>query len=75
MHECPPQPSRLGRSGRSFSGGAVASNARQLFDIVKSLSGDTVELEKQENNWVELRSGASRFGARREMIDDEADSR
>ncbi len=41
--------------------GAVAVNARQLYEIVKSLSGDKVELEKQENNWVELRSGASRF--------------
>lgn len=41
--------------------GAVAVHARQLYEIVKSLSGETLELEKQENNWVELRSGASRF--------------
>src|SRR5688572_24563640 len=41
--------------------GAVAVNARQLYEIVKALPQDTVELEKQDNHWVELRSGSSRF--------------
>ena len=41
--------------------GAVAVHARQLYEIVKSLPPGTVELEKQDNNWVELRSGSSRF--------------
>jgi DNA polymerase III subunit beta len=41
--------------------GAVAVHARQLYDIVKSLPGQEVELEKQENHWLELRSGPSRF--------------
>jgi DNA polymerase III subunit beta len=41
--------------------GAVAVHARQLYDIVKSLASDTLELESQDNNWVEIRSGQSRF--------------
>jgi DNA polymerase-3 subunit beta len=41
--------------------GAVAVHARQLYEIIKSLPGDTVELEKQDNNWVEIRAGKSRF--------------
>jgi DNA polymerase III subunit beta len=41
--------------------GAVAVHARQLYDIVKSLPGQDVELEKQDNHWLELRSGAARF--------------
>ncbi len=41
--------------------GAVAVHARQLYDIVKSLPGQEVELEKQDNHWLELRSEKSRF--------------
>jgi DNA polymerase-3 subunit beta len=41
--------------------GSVAVHARQIFEIVKSLPGDTVEFTKQDNNWIELTSGASRF--------------
>jgi DNA polymerase III subunit beta len=41
--------------------GAVAVHARQLYEIVKSLSAETVELEKRDNNWVDLHSGPSRF--------------
>lgn len=42
--------------------GAVAVHAKQLYEIVKSLpQAGTVELERQDNHWVELRSGASRF--------------
>lgn len=41
--------------------GAVAVHARQLYEIVKSLTNDTVEFERQDNHWVELKSGTSRF--------------
>lgn len=41
--------------------GAVAVHARQFYDIVKSLPEGVVEVEKQDNHWVEVRSGASRF--------------
>lgn len=44
-----------------FTPGAAAIPARQLYEIVKALNSETVELEKQENNWLELRAGASRF--------------
>lgn len=43
------------------SPGSVAIHARHLYDIVKSLPKETVQFERQENNWVELRSGTSRF--------------
>lgn len=41
--------------------GAVAVHARQLFDIVKSLPTDTLSLETKENNWIEIKAGASHF--------------
>lgn len=41
--------------------GAVAVPAKPLYEIVKSLSAESVGLETKENNWVELRSGHSRF--------------
>jgi len=41
--------------------GAVAVHAKQLYEIVKSLPSGMVEVEKRENNWVELRAGTSRF--------------
>ncbi len=41
--------------------GAAAVHARQLYEIVKSLADATVELERLDNHWVELRSGSSRF--------------
>lgn len=44
-----------------ISEGAVAVQARQLYDVVKSLSADAVELERQENNWIEIKAGSSRF--------------
>src|SRR6185312_12317092 len=43
------------------SAGKVAGHARQLYDIVKSLSHDTVELERQDNNWIDIKAGSSRF--------------
>lgn len=41
--------------------GSVAVHARQLFDIVKSLSGEQISFERQENFWLELSCGSSRF--------------
>ena len=43
------------------SSGAVAVHAKQFYEIVKSLTEDSVSLEVQDNNWVEICSGASRF--------------
>ncbi len=41
--------------------GQVALQARQLYEIVKSLSEPNVELESRSNNWVDLRAGNSKF--------------
>lgn len=41
--------------------GAVAVHAKQLYEVVKSLPSEHVELERQDNHWVEIRSGSGRF--------------
>lgn len=41
--------------------GAVAVHARQLYEIIKSLRTETIEFERQDNHWVEIKSGSSRF--------------
>ncbi len=41
--------------------GSVSVHAKQLFEIIKSLTSDSLTLEVQENYWIEVRSGASRF--------------
>ena len=41
--------------------GGVAVQARQLYDIVKSLSAPTVELARQDNHWVDIRAGSTKF--------------
>ncbi|MEM6558560.1 MAG: DNA polymerase III subunit beta [Myxococcota bacterium] len=41
--------------------GAVAVHARQFYDVVKSLPSEHVEFERQDNHWVEVRSGSGRF--------------
>ncbi len=38
--------------------GKVTLQARSLFDIVKNLDGDTLELETEDNHWANLKSGA-----------------
>lgn len=38
--------------------GKVTLQARSLFDIVKNLESDTLELETEENHWAKLKSGA-----------------
>ena len=41
--------------------GAIVVKARQLYDIVKSLAGDTITLESEDNNWVRIKGGNSNF--------------
>ncbi|MEE2960080.1 MAG: DNA polymerase III subunit beta [Myxococcota bacterium] len=41
--------------------GSVAIHAKQLYEIVKSLGHSTITLGLQDNYWLEVRSGASRF--------------
>ena len=41
--------------------GAVTLNARKLFDILKELPVQEVRLVKEENDWVTLTCGKSRF--------------
>ena len=43
------------------SPGAVAVNAKQLYEIVKSLPTESIQLTKQDNNWIEMKAGSSRF--------------
>ncbi len=41
--------------------GAVTLNARKLFDILKELPAQEVRMVKEENDWVTLTCGKSRF--------------
>jgi DNA polymerase III subunit beta len=41
--------------------GAVAVHARQLYEIVKTLPSGNLQINRQENNWIEIKSGSSRF--------------
>lgn len=41
--------------------GSVAVHAKQLYEVIKSLPSEHVELERQENHWVEIKSGSGRF--------------
>lgn len=41
--------------------GAVAVQAKQLYEIIKTLPADRTELHRQDNNWIEVKSGSSRF--------------
>ncbi len=55
----------LGLSGRYaakvHAPGAVCLPAKQLYEVVKSLAGETTSLVKLENDWVEIKSAASKF--------------
>ena len=44
-----------------LSEGAVTLNARKLFDILRELPTEEVKLKKEENDWVALQCGKSRF--------------
>jgi len=41
--------------------GAVTLNARKLFDIIKELPNEEIYIKKEENNWVTLKCGKSKF--------------
>lgn len=44
-----------------LQGGAACINGKSLFDVVKSLTADTVHLRVLDNHWVELVAARSRF--------------
>ena len=41
--------------------GAVALNARKLFDIVRELPNEEIYIKKEDNNWITLKCGKSKF--------------
>ena len=41
--------------------GTITAHARQLYDIVRSLSGELVDLNSNKQNWLDLRCGNSAF--------------
>jgi len=41
--------------------GAVTLNARKLFDIIRELPDEEIHLKKEENNWITLKCGKSKF--------------
>jgi DNA polymerase-3 subunit beta len=41
--------------------GTVTLNAKKLYEIVREVSHDQVQLKRLENEWVEIRSGKSVF--------------
>lgn len=48
-------------SAQVSESGSVAVHARQIYEIIKSLPAELIQFRKQDNNWVEIKSGASRF--------------
>ena len=43
------------------SEGAVTLNARKLFDIIRELPNEEIYIRKEENNWITLKCGKSKF--------------
>ncbi|MEK9629745.1 MAG: DNA polymerase III subunit beta [Nitrospinota bacterium] len=43
------------------TGGAVTLNARKLFDIIRELPNEEIYIKKEENNWITLKCGKSKF--------------
>lgn len=41
--------------------GMVTVNARKLYEIVREAPGETLQLKRMENEWVEIKSGKSLF--------------
>ncbi len=41
--------------------GMVTVNARKLYEIVREAPGETIQLKRMENEWVEIKSGKSLF--------------
>lgn len=47
--------------GEILQEGAITLNAKKLYEIVRESSGDTIQLKRLENDWVEIKSGKSVF--------------
>ena len=43
------------------SEGAVTLNARKLFDIIRELPNEEIYIRKEENSWITLKCGKSKF--------------
>lgn len=48
-------------SVESSSAGKVAVNAKNLFDIIKELADGPIQLNKKENDWLEIKQNKSVF--------------
>ena len=44
-----------------IQGGSACVNGKSLFDVVKSLDAPEIHLRTQENHWMEVTAGRSRF--------------
>ncbi len=49
------------QSAEIITDGSITLGAKQLFDIVKELPEDRVNIESTPNDWVKIRSGKSNF--------------
>ncbi len=47
--------------GEVIQEGAITLNAKKLYEIVRESSGETIQLKRLENDWVEIKSGKSVF--------------
>lgn len=47
--------------GEVVSEGSVTVNAKKLYEIIREVSSENVEIKKLENDWVEIRSAKSVF--------------
>ena len=47
--------------GEVVKEGSVTVNAKKLYEIVREVPNDQVQLKRLENDWVEIRSGKSVF--------------
>lgn len=41
--------------------GKITVSAKKLFEIVKELSDEIIEIESKDNNWIELKCGNAKF--------------
>ena len=48
-------------SANVSSPGAVTLNARKIYDIIRELPDEEIYLKKEENNWITLKCGKSKF--------------
>ncbi len=43
--------------GEVIQEGAITLNAKKLYEIVRESGGETIQLKRLENDWVEIKSG------------------